>query len=314
MPRILVSKLAPVGLSLSATLVMAMTGCGGSGPDTSDAVVFPEPGVNVSAPAASKSGAAPSGATAASTTPAPTVAPSAPVKAEGWGTLKGQITLSGDAPAPKVLQEKGKAAKDPEYCAKDAPIVSEALIVDGATKGVKNVLVYLSKPTAVNDEAKKAAMDAKPVFDQVKCVFEPHVMAIMVDEPITIQSSDPVNHNVNVKLKNSSFNQTVAPNKSVPFTATGPERTPGPVVCDIHSWMQSYWMVLDHPYFAVTDAKGNFEIKNVPAGTQKLVVWQESVGGAGFVTAPSGDEIVIKAGDTVTKDIKIEASKLRAAQ
>ena len=36
-------------------------------------------------------------------------------------------------------------------------------------------------------------------------------------------------------------------------------------------------MVLDNPYFAVTDAKGNFEIKNVPAGTQKVVVWQEAV-------------------------------------
>ena len=39
-------------------------------------------------------------------------------------------------------------------------------------------------------------------------------------------------------------------------------------------------MVLDNPYFAVTDDKGNFEIKNVPAGTQKVVVWQEAVKGA----------------------------------
>ena len=36
-------------------------------------------------------------------------------------------------------------------------------------------------------------------------------------------------------------------------------------------------MVLDIPYFAVTDDKGNFEIKNAPAGTQKVVVWQEAV-------------------------------------
>ena len=33
--------------------------------------------------------------------------------------------------------------------------------------------------------------------------------------------------------------------------------------------MTAWWMVLDHPYFAVTDAKGNYEIKNAPAGTQK---------------------------------------------
>ena len=54
-------------------------------------------------------------------------------------------------------------------------------------------------------------------------------------------------------------------------------------------------MVVDHPYIAVTDAKGNFEIKNVPAGTQKVVVWQEAVG---FVTAPSGEDVTIKPNDT----------------
>ena len=49
--------------------------------------------------------------------------------------------------------------------------------------------------------------------------------------------------------------------------------------------MKAYWLVLDNPYFAVTDDKGNFEIKNVPAGTQKVVVWQEA---ARFVTAAVG--------------------------
>jgi hypothetical protein len=314
MPRYPFSKLAPLGLSLSATIGLALTGCGGSEPGTSDAVVFTEPGVNVSAPS-TKPGAAPAPAAGTATPTATTPAsPSAPVKAEGWGTLKGQITFSGEAPAPKVLQAQGKAEKDPEVCAKDAPILSEALVVDSATKGIKNVLIYLSKPTAVNEDAKKAAVAVKPVFDQHKCIFEPHVMAMMTDEPITLKSSDTVNHNVNVKLKNSSFNSTIGPNQSAPFTASGAERTPGPVVCDIHPWMQAYWMVLDHPYFAVTDEKGNYEIKNVPAGTQKVVVWQEAVDGNKFVTAPSGDSVEIKAGDSVTKDFKIDASKIRAAQ
>ena len=69
-------------------------------------------------------------------------------------------------------------------------------------------------------------------------------------------------------------------------------------------------MVFDHPYFAVTDAKGYFEIKNAPAGTQKVVVWQEAVDKNGFVTAPSGDEVVIKANDSVVKDFKVEPSRL----
>ena len=67
-------------------------------------------------------------------------------------------------------------------------------------------------------------------------------------------------------------------------------------------------MVLDHPYFAVTDEKGNFEIKNVPAGTQKVVVWQEAVGP---VTASSGDEVTIAAGGDTTKSFTIDATKVR---
>src|SRR5262249_61644462 len=100
-------------------------------------------------------------------------------KAEGWGPLKGQITLKGTAPKPKELAEKGKANKDPDVCAADAPIYSERLVVDEASKGVKNVLVYLSKPTAVNDEAKKAAQSTPLIFDHEKGIVVPPGLAVV---------------------------------------------------------------------------------------------------------------------------------------
>jgi hypothetical protein len=131
---------------------------------------------------------------------------------------------------------------------------------------------------------------------------------MMAGVPVILKSSDSINHNVNVKLKNSPFNQTVAGGQSFPFTPASPERTPGAVVCDIHPWMSSWWMVLDHPYFAVTDDKGYFEIKNAPAGTQRVVVWQEA---AGFVTPPSGEDVTLKANDATVKDFTIDPGKLR---
>ena len=39
--------------------------------------------------------------------------------------------------------------------------------------------------------------------------------------------------------------------------------------------MKAWVMVADHPYFAVTDANGNFEINNVPDGTYEVMFWQE---------------------------------------
>jgi plastocyanin len=301
-----IRKPAMLGLSVGATLVAAIVGCGGQATDSSDAVVVPDSTAVSSAPAP-KAGGAPTAAA-----PAASPASTAPVKAEGFGTIKGQVVFGGDAPAPKVLFAKGSAPKDPEVCAKDAPLVSERLVVDGATKGVKNVLVYLPKPTSVSDDAKKAYSTAKIVFDQDKCVFEPHVLGMMSGAPITLKSSDPVNHNINAKLKQSAFNQLLQGGSTTQFTPSAPERTPGEVTCDIHPWMRAWWMVLDHPYFAVTDAKGYFEIKNAPAGTQKVVVWQEALDKNGFVTAPSGEDIVIKANDATVKDFTIETGRVRA--
>ncbi len=300
-----------VGLTGGLMLAAAVAGCGGQPTDQSEInVVLPEPGVNVaskSAPAAATTpGAAPAEKTAERPPRRPLVGPRVGERSRGrWFSMAARRHR-------RFLQEKGKAAKNPEVCAVDAPIVSERLIVDAATKGVKNVLVYLPRPTAVNEDAKKAMAGKSVTFDQKKCVFEPHVLGMMVGETVTLKSSDPVNHNVNVKLKQSTFNQTIAGGQSQTYPLTGAERTPGPVVCDIHPWMSAWWMVLDNPYITVTDDKGNFEIKNVPAGTQKVVVWQEAVKSGGFVTAPSGEDVTIKAGDTTVKEFKIESGKLLA--
>jgi len=303
------------------TLVgLALSGCAGKEQEADEAVVITEPGKEV--PTASTPGTTTTPET--TTTPttsttqvaaapaASTPTPSAPAASGGYGTLKGQVTFSGNPPARKELVAKGQAPKDPDVCAKDAPIPSERLIVDAGTKGVKNVLVYIPKPAGkVSDEAVSAAKQAKIEFDQQHCVFEPHVLAMMTGAEVVLKNSDPKPHNINSRLKNTAFNQIIPGGGTAPKPIESAERTPGQLTCDIHPWMNAYWMVLDNPYFAVTDDKGNFEIKNVPAGTQKVVVWQEAVQG-GFVTPGSGEAVAIKANDATTKDFTIDAGKVRA--
>ncbi len=298
-------KTALVGLSLSATLAVVMVGCGGGGGNVDDGIVVPEPNVNLTSKPAANT-APPGGGPATSTRPGSTAPTSAAVKAEGWGTLKGKVVFSGTAPEPKVLQAQGKAEKDPNICAKDAPIVSERLVVDSATKGVKNVFVYLQRPTAVNEDAKKAVAALKPDFDQKGCVFFPHALAVMVGQTVEVKSSDNTSHNVKFELRAIQTNNTIQPGGKTEVIPDSPERSPGRVSCSIHPWMVAYWMVLDHPYFAVTDEKGNFEIKNVPAGTQKVVVWHEA---AGYVTPGSGEDVNIAANGETTKDFTISKVK-----
>ena len=52
------------------------------------------------------------------------------------------------------------------------------------------------------------------------------------------------------------------------------------MTCDAHGWMHGWWVATDTPYFAVTDDKGNFTIKDVPPGNYTVEVWQEKLGTA----------------------------------
>jgi hypothetical protein len=51
-----------------------------------------------------------------------------------------------------------------------------------------------------------------------------------------------------------------------------------PVKCNIHSWMHAYIGVLSHPYFAVSNTSGAFQIGNLPPGTYTIAAWQEKLG------------------------------------
>ena len=48
--------------------------------------------------------------------------------------------------------------------------------------------------------------------------------------------------------------------------------------CNVHPWMKGYIAVLKHPYFAVTDKNGHFEVKDLPPGTYTINAWQEKLG------------------------------------
>jgi hypothetical protein len=223
MTRSSIQKPIMAGLGLATTLLLAIAGCGGGETKTDDALVVPDPTATVAAPASPAGGTATTPATSASAPAAP-AAPSAPAgKSEGWGTLKGQVLLTGAPPAADVLFPQGKASKDPEVCAKEGPIPNERLIVDAASKGVKNVLVYIPKPVGtISPEAKSAAAQVEVVFDQKNCIFEPHVLGVMNGAKVQVKNSDPVNHNVNAKLRNNNFNTLLAGGRRWP----GPSRRP----------------------------------------------------------------------------------------
>jgi len=233
---------------------------------------------------------------------------SAATAQEGFGTIKGRLVWGGDkAPEP----EKLKVDKDLAVCGKE-PLFSRKLVVDPKTKGVAFAFAYLTAPKGKNPEAEKAMLAKTPIvlLDQVNCEFVPYSVATMKGQKFEFKSSDPVAHNARYSgFSAGTKNLSIPPNGTI-ITTIAPEKRPYTVNCDIHPWMNVWIMSFDHPFFAVTDADGSFEITGVPAGKQKFVLWQEAVG---YVEGKaSGREVDVKPGETLDLgEIKLDPAKVK---
>jgi hypothetical protein len=62
-------------------------------------------------------------------------------------------------------------------------------------------------------------------------------------------------------------------------------------------------LVLDNPYFATTDADGNYSIPNVPPGTYKLKAWHDRL-------PPDEREIVVPTNGVVKADFTLTIKNL----
>lgn len=234
------------------------------------------------------------------------VLPSAPTAraADGYGSISGQFVLDGEVPEPRIEHKKGADVKDSQVCAAET-LYKNDLVVDPQTKGIANIFVYILRIDAgrIHPDLKETPKDKREVvFDQRGCRFTPHAMFVRTDQTILVKSDDPIAHNTHTyPLVNMAQNFLLPPKarKGVPLKHPASEILPIKVGCDIHPWMRAYWLILDHPYAAVTDEKGKFTIKKLPAGQYEFRVWHERVGYVGAGTR-RGFEVTLEDGDEET--------------
>lgn len=188
-----------------------------------------------------------------------------PIEVDHWGSIRGQVRLSGDISERRHIEVK----KDREFCGKE--MVSEELILskDG---GVMNAIVSL-------EGMKKDEMPEQSVIlDNRTCAFVPHVLAVTRGETLEIRSDDSVLHTAHLYLGNRTLFNLALPRKGTKIERRLEETGLIRVLCDVHGWMKAYILVVDHPYFAVTDEEGSFEIKEIPPGSYRLKIWHEVLG------------------------------------
>ncbi len=187
------------------------------------------------------------------------------------GDVTGKVAFDGKAPAAARLRMDAD-----KVCARahSAAVFGEEVVVN-KNSTLKNVLVY------VKDGLGGKKFDApkeKVVFDQVGCIYKPHVLGIMLGQELEVLNSDPTLHNVHsLSKQNSQFNQAM-PMKGMKLKKTFDKVETFKVKCEVHPWMNAYMGVFNHPFYAVTDDTGNFSIKGLPAGEYTIEAWQEKYG------------------------------------
>ena len=209
-----------------------------------------------------------------------TATPAGPV-----GSIRGVISLEGLAPEPEKLSL-------PAVCnPKNKPVIysNDIQIENGK---IKNVLVRVIS----GQEGKPIppAPTTPVILDQVDCQYEPRVIAVRVGQAVDFLNSDPTFHNVKSRSKSNENFNVAMPNKGDKVTKvfTKPE-----IVieseCSVHPWMSASIAVMDHPWFAISDASGSYSIGGLPPGKYKIEAWHEVFGSKTLeVTISEGKEAV----------------------
>jgi hypothetical protein len=176
--------------------------------------------------------------------------------------------------------------------------------------GLKDAVVWM-RPDALHSKAAFAPGEVHPadakrlpravLIDYTpRLAFEPRVVAARPGDTVVVRNLAPVP----LDFFWSGGNKNPPANVVIP--AGGQFRPPGPLVAETNAMMFDavggredgcgVVRVFDHPYFAVTDADGTFELRDAPAGTYRLVIWHDAIGFRGGRESRFGDRVEIAPG------------------
>lgn len=240
------------------------------------------------------------------------------------GTLIGTVTLIGDVPRPMGYN----LARFPHavYCGRISNGSGWRLLQPfniGAQGAFRDVVVMLEEVAKG-----KPIRSQTPRVEAIDCTFKPFISVVWNKQPIEVVNMDPVFHDIQA-YETSRFGPQVLFNgpllmypRNTKETVTKPgkqEHRAGEVMlqhidmqkgrrvfvmqCGFHAYMESWGLVMDHPYYALTDQEGQFQIGDIPPGRYKVVVWHPLIRGG------SGEEyqVTIRSKETTTLKAKINS-------
>jgi plastocyanin len=146
--------------------------------------------------------------------------------------------------------------------------ISGTVKIGGAASNA-DAVVYVQQAAGTFPAGKAVEMD------QRKMQFIPHVLPVVAGTTVKFLNSDPTPHNV-FSPDNEKYNLGTWPqgqtknyafNKCVKYPCVYTQ------LCRVHAEMEGFVVVLQNPFFSVTDKDGRYTIHDVPPGNYQVAVW-----------------------------------------
>lgn len=215
------------------------------------------------------------------------------------GSLSGTVHLDGKVPMPKGYNLT--TVPDPIYCGRISDGNGWRLLqpFDVGPQGeFRRVVVYLDGI----DKGKPFEESTPPKIEAIDCRFLPFINIVRNQHDVVVVNMDPAMHDIQA-YETSNLGSRVLFNVPLPISPRYPheaglsarvhqhyegkpvtqsvkmtkDRKVFTMQCGFHPYMESWALVADHPYYAVSDHEGRFELSGIPPGTYQVRVWHPYV-------------------------------------
>jgi plastocyanin len=175
--------------------------------------------------------------------------------------------------------------------------ITGKVAIEGQAKA-SNVVVYLK-----GVDGNFFVPMKRPEMNHLNLAFSPLVLPVLKGITVNFPNSDPVFHSAFSTSPSNPFELGVygeGSEKSQKFVNAGEVE----IFCHIHPYMRAFILVLENPYFTITDGDGRYTLTGVPKGSYVIKAWQ------GFLRATGTKTVIIDGEQKVTVDLVLHPQKV----